>query len=516
MAIGGSFLVGIAAVFLLWAAYPHGLIAPDTLGYNELASSLVSSVPLAVDKVRMPGLSVVILFAKLTPFPGAFILWFNGLLFSLCATTIAWIGTVLFKKPHYGFFLGTLFVFCEVLLGEPFFYTAFTLTDIAAASLLFCGILFVYGGWMRASGAIILLGFVFLGISEVFRSMLLIPFFGSVILIWMYAVRTKKNLSAAWIGGFFLALVLPFFLWSVRNALIFKEVDANPYIAIHLLTHAARLWEPGDILFDDPTVNADFHTAMRTQTLVPPYDGPKIFGVPYVEWGVITGFLGSQMPSYLQKNHPTDAKAMTAMYQKEFSAISQKIAIRTILNHPGKYLLHIAPLYWAMFRHNNSGYLLNFAAEDSRATYRRIWNDDHILRSLTTQLLGTAPWELPSASIRASAFLYSAMIGIRTPIPHSTFIFYFLSHLTAIFGILLCRSTRVISFLKLSKEEGLQKGMLLLFLCAVAFVHFISIAFMTVLEDSRYATPGIFPLHFAILLSFCILVDATIKHIRTR
>lgn len=512
LAIGSSFLLGVAVTVLLRIAYPHGFIAPDTREYWQVALSLKNPSMGLMDQVRGPGLGLLMLIAAQTAEPGGFILVCNALLLSLGLALTAWVATLLLQSARAGFFCALLLLCVDILVGEPFFYTTFVLSDSAAAGLLFAGLLLVMGGWIHSSKWLMFAGCVLLGLSEIVRSMFLIPFFGTIGILLIFW-SAKKPRSWLWLLSCLCGLLLPIMGWNVRNAVIFGKAEPNFYVHMHLLTQAEKLWGPQDIIFPDPEVNAAFWKMLETGVLPPEYKGPPIFPSTYSPWNMVLPFISSQVPLYKSEGWKTGTEAIRAEYQRQFLDICKSISIRTILHHPRRYVLHVLQFFVLQFHHEESNYLLESALPSSRHAYERIANDRVIDPALKKIFMGGTPWVVSDWSQRAAAVLYLLMIGLRMPLPYYEQIFFTLSHASLVFGCLLVWSGRTRRFVQM-EEDGRLAGIVLIVLYATAAVHYLAIALMTAVVDSRYGTPGVYPLRLSILLTLFILLPALWRRIR--
>jgi 4-amino-4-deoxy-L-arabinose transferase-like glycosyltransferase len=509
-AILGAFLLGMLAVFLLFLAYPYGLIAPDTQQYLTIGQTLFHPTEQIGDTTRGPALPIILRMATLTPFPGAIIVWVNGLLFALCIALTAWMGCLLFKKAYLGFLLAAFLLLVELCINQPFFYSAFALTDAPAAFLLFAGTLFALGGWMTSSNRILFLGFLCLGLSETFRPMLLIPFFWGIGGLWIYLHRHKKALLRRWMIASLAVLIVPICVWNLRNSIVYKKITPNPYIGGHLMTHAIPLWTD-----DEPVVNTAFHTALRTSVIPPEYQGPPLFGHLSGKWNVIYTFVASQVP--LVKEHgwhpdiyPED------LYEKQFLAIFSHIAIHTIERHPLGYLSSINDKYVSMYDYAIPNYLQDFMHASSVQTYAEMWADPTTPKALKNLFLAQQQTASMTVSSAASGFLYRLSLAIRYRTFFAGFdpVFFFLVHVSAVCGCLLFFSKKFREKLSLQKAEGQAIGILMVLLFLTAALFYLAIAFLTLLQDTRYSTPGMMPLHLLLLLTGMVFLRGCVLQIQ--
>ncbi len=506
IAVLGSFLMGIAATGLLFAAYPYGLIAPDTFDYLKMGQSLFQGTVPMMEQARGPLLPLALALATHTSNPGAVILWMNGILFAFCLASIAWMCTFLFRRARSVWLFTGLLLLVEILINQPFIYISFALNDAPAAFLLCAGTILAVTGWYKHLSAALLLGFLCLGLSEAFRPMMLVPFFWGLAWVWMWLQRKHAQLLLA---GCLIALLLPMGIWHVRNAVIYGKVRSNPFIAFHLMTHAVELWSEDDRIFDDPVINTAFHTALRTKTLPEEYKGPDFFYVTMEPYRTVFLFMSSQMPLVQTHGWQPDVISLNT-YREEFAALIMRIDLQTFRRHPVKYMSAAWRKYQELY--NNflpRNYFQSFMAKDSKTTYARQSAADEIPVSLRKKFLPAAEWQSSALSDTAASFLFA----LSLPLHIRPFLFtaasgYFLAvHLCTVAALALFVSKRLRQALELDTDTHRFAWILMTVFFLTAFLHFAATAFLTVLQDVRYSSPGVIPCQLILFLAASLLLQ---------
>ncbi len=508
LAVAASFALGILATLLLWIAYPYGLITPDSYDYLRAGETMLHPTAALYDKSRGPLLPLLLALLTHTPFPGALLLWINGILFSLAIAAAAWTGTLVFKKAEAGFLLAFILLATELLLNQPFFYAAFALTDGPAAYLLFAGTLLATGGWWQKSKAALIGGFLCLGLSEAFRPMLLIAALWGCAGIGMWLYCNKRGVQKSILALCLAVLLLPIGIWNIRNAIVYKNTEPS-LMGAHLLSHAATLWTDDEKVIDDPVANSILLAKRWSTDLPPPYDGPRVFGLlPHPSDSAVR-FFASQTPTYKAEGWQP-ARIPAEIYRQETLILLLPVSIHTIIRHPFGYARQVLIGYAELYdRHKNEDYLQSFLTAKAKETYDRLWQIQIIPESLKETFLKRERSDPLRTAAFASSILWSLALPIQWPeVMRQLFLpFILLVHACGLLGCMLAFSPVMRKHLGVQERTGKIFAVLMATLFFTTAIPALFVASITRMLETRYAAPGMMPSHFLLLLAAGMLLS---------
>ena len=506
------FCASILVCMVLWRVYPYGFIYPDSAGYLSSTLEFHLWEPGFYEAERTPLVGIVFWMALHSRESTVWVYWFNALCFSLTITLVCRLGMLLWKDIRAGIALGLSALAAEVwamnvlmaqtaVLSDPMYINALLMGSL----LSLCGII---GGTKteRVAGALLL------GVASLIRP-LLVP-----LLLWspFFAIAYRRTWKTS---ALLLALLLlPTLLWSARNQIVYRSFAPSGLVGVHIMTHIQTLIRPEDRVFDDPTVNRDFHETIRTLKLPPGHEAADPMGSPQGSLSnAMLAFYTSLTPRFIAKHGqvmPGDESQLVF----EMSRISTAVAWKVIRLHPLAYLAQV----WEEYQHYYDGKglvpIITVFSEAPQLAYRTLFTENNAEKNPT--FLRFYPPHGTRNAYETDMFALRLLRArsIRDPLDriYGRFLrqISLAANLAGLTGLLLLMFPGRLRKILPPSLEPRSVGLVLLMLFLNTALHYLLQSAVSHLADLRYALTGKTSLHLLLIAWSFLCIHALVFNIR--
>lgn len=263
------FAAGMLLHVIIHKVYPYGLIFPDTHPYFVQVENFKLLEPNPVDWFRTPVFGFLQLLAMRFPQPTVFLFWLHSFLFSAGIALVPWLIAPAFRSHAQALLLGSGMLIVETLIMRVPFHSLVINSDPSYSHLLFIGLLFVAGGFLRAGKSpwMEILGYAVIGLAAFERqsiaALFIVLFPWAVFSAWMRTGSMSKARSWIIAGVCCTFLILPSGLWVVRNKIVYNHFNLTASAGHHILPSLLEFTQDGDRLIPDAEDNELFIRRLR-------------------------------------------------------------------------------------------------------------------------------------------------------------------------------------------------------------------------------------------------------------
>jgi hypothetical protein len=492
-----SFLGAALCSVVLWRAYGYALVIPDTTSYLYQAREFTNPVLPFWQSSRTPGFGYVLQFGLLFPNPGFVVFLIHTLLFAGTIALACVAVSLLSKKPFLGLAAAVALLCIEVWTMQTLLFSIVLLTDSLYANLLFAGTVMMALGVARRSVPWALAACVLLGLTNFIRPMgTAIVLFAPLLCVWhlrgVFATRTTL--------ACLMLLVLPLFLWMGRMAQSFGSYRGNPFIGLHLTSHASYLIQPGDVIFKDPALNAGFHQAL-TGTLPESARGAfDPFGnVKGSVWWAMLSYYGSLTETFrLHGGTLTDEQLHE--YGFQMTTIAKNVGFRAITLHPRAYIATVLDLYGKLFNPSSTKrYAPTVFQTDPAARFLPFFPRNWSVEEAHRLFYGTETFpDFTNIHFGFNRLLSRFVISEETLARIGALRYW----PAALYHLLLAAALGVLWSRRKKPSDGLSGlALLSVLLILVAGTQYALTAAVSTVIQARFSLPGNMGLHLALILA---------------
>ena len=252
--------------WLLSLAFPYGFGSVETIPFEDLARHFQLFGPNAIDWYRTVPYGLILIWSWSFPNPSIVSYWICTLGFSLSIGLVYILGLCLFSSRALAAMMAATALIFEITCMHVFFYDLRLCAEPMIAVLVQTGTLASLIGWLSRRASVFLVGYGLLGMAALFK-----PEAMSLFFVWLpFAIALRRHWNGkiwmrnAIVGASIVLLLGPVAVWSLRNFILYGYPKTSACGGLHFMQSVMPLVENQDVLFDDPVVNKQFISTLRT------------------------------------------------------------------------------------------------------------------------------------------------------------------------------------------------------------------------------------------------------------